>query len=137
MMGQSTQHPRCLYLNARSVEGNRKSWKPGLGSMAHTAPPETQRNNLHNENINRKRTNVFRKGRQEQKRSVMLSVPSQRYRFTLKFRPRQELDQLEVRRRWDKNMNTVVWVCYKAMEIRWRKLCRQLTRSKKPWSLQK
>lgn len=61
----------------------------------------------------------------------MVSVPSQRYRFILKFRPHQELGGLKVRRRWDKKKNTVVWPCYKAMKIRWRKFCRQLTRSKK------
>ena len=62
---------------------------------------------------------------------MMASVPSRRYRFVLKFRPHRELDRLKARRRWDKKMNTVAWVCYKAMKIRWRKLCRQLTRSKK------
>lgn len=61
----------------------------------------------------------------------MVSVPSQRYGFILKFRPRQELGGLKVRRRWDKKKNTVAWLRYKAMKTRWRKFCRQLTRLKK------
>jgi len=62
----------------------------------------------------------------------MVSVPSQRYRFIPKFRPCHELDQLEVHQRRDKKIYAVMWVCYKALKIRWRKLRRQLTRSKNP-----
>lgn len=60
----------------------------------------------------------------------MVSAPLQRYRFILKFRPHQALNRLKVHKRWDKNMNAVTWVCYKATKIRWREHCWQPTRSK-------
>lgn len=35
----------------------------------------------------------------------MVSVPLQRYRLILKFRPRQALSSRRVHKSWDKNMN--------------------------------